>query len=216
MSDKPEDARKELLLRMYDQMFNDINRHIIVIWQSVGVIIGAFALLSLGIRDIIPIDLASALIVLLAGWVLAHVYDAGYWYNRNLVIIANIERQFLSRDDLNEVHYYFGAHRPKNKMMTHLGIQWALGLGVAVLVLLYHFLTEVLPGFGQPITSFEPLRTLPYLFGLVVFVYVANLREKRLSDYDEFLKNSPGKDIDASNVDFGGGHGYGSRLSLFD
>jgi hypothetical protein len=34
-----------------------------------------------------------------------------YWYNRNLVIIANIERQFLGR---KEIHYYFGKHRKKS------------------------------------------------------------------------------------------------------
>ena len=38
-----EQNRKEFLLHMYDQMFNDINRHIMVIWQSVGVLVAAFA-----------------------------------------------------------------------------------------------------------------------------------------------------------------------------
>ena len=53
----------------------------------------------------------------------ANLIDSSYWYNRNLVIIANIERQFLELKDLKEIHYYFGAHRPKNKMITHLKVQ---------------------------------------------------------------------------------------------
>ena len=40
-------GRQELLLKMYDQLFNDINTHIIVVWQSVGVVVCAFALLAL-------------------------------------------------------------------------------------------------------------------------------------------------------------------------
>ena len=35
--------RSELLLKMYDQMFNDINRHILVVWQSAGTVIGESA-----------------------------------------------------------------------------------------------------------------------------------------------------------------------------
>ena len=42
-----EDDRKEFLLKMYDQMFNDINTHILVVWQSVGVVVGAFAVFAL-------------------------------------------------------------------------------------------------------------------------------------------------------------------------
>src|SRR6266511_2529460 len=98
--------RYELLLRMYDQMFSDINRHIQIVWQSVGVLASTFGIL-VGILALfekqVPIglanallDVATALIMLIVGWLLAHVYDASYWYNRNLVIIANIERQFLS------------------------------------------------------------------------------------------------------------------------
>jgi len=73
---------------MYKQMFNDINRHIVVIWQSVGVLLGAFTLFALVEKQVIPLDVASALLVLIAAWLTAHLYDASYWYNRNLVIIA--------------------------------------------------------------------------------------------------------------------------------
>lgn len=155
--------RKEFLMRMYDQMFNDINRHILVVWQSVGVLVGSFALFGLVEKGIVPFDFAVALIVLLVMWLLAHLEDAGYWYNRNLAIIANIERQFLEKSDLRNIHYYFGKHRGKNVMLSHLRIQYLFGIGILCLVLLYHFLTRVIPGIGAPLANFEPLRCLPYL-----------------------------------------------------
>src|SRR5215204_1268507 len=138
-----DDDRNQLLLHMYDQMFNDIDRHILVIWQSVAALFGAFAFLALVEKAIVSVDIAIALIVLIATWLIAHVYDAGYWYNRNLVIIANIERQFLRPEDQRNIHFYFGSHRANNKMMMHLRIQFWLGIGIAGLVLFYHFTMRV-------------------------------------------------------------------------
>src|SRR5829696_2585314 len=81
--------------------------------------------------------------MMIATRLIAHVYDAGYWYNRNLVIIANIERQFLRPEDQRNIHFYFGSHRANNKMMMHLRIQFWLGIGIAGLVLFYHFTMRV-------------------------------------------------------------------------
>jgi hypothetical protein len=53
-----EHERKEFLLKMYDQMFNDINTHTLVVWQSVGVVVGAFAVCALVEKNIIPMDYA--------------------------------------------------------------------------------------------------------------------------------------------------------------
>lgn len=94
------DDRREFLLEMYRQMFADINRHMTVVWQAVSVVVGAFAILALVEKDIIPIDIAVALIVVLCAWMYAHMLDGGYWYNRNLAMISNIERQFLVKSDL--------------------------------------------------------------------------------------------------------------------
>ena len=135
-------------MRMYDQMFNDINTHILVVWQSVGVLVGAFAILALTEKQIITLDIAASLIVLIAAWLIGHLYDASYWYNRNLVIIANIERQFLTQSDLRDVHYYFGKHRRKGSMIMHLKIQYALALGIAFIVVVFHFFARIASGIG--------------------------------------------------------------------
>lgn len=202
-------ARKELLLRMYDQMFNDINRHINVIWQPITVIIGSPVLLAAAIQGFIPIDIAEALIILLVGWLIATLYDSAYWYNRNLAIIANIERQFLTKTDLRLIHYYFGEHRTKYSMLTHMRIQWGLGVGIGAGVLLHHFLTQALPMNPYVYTPATPFRVeviFPYLAATFAFVWGYIVRKHRIKSYEEFIKNSPGKRVDTTGIDYGVGH----------
>jgi hypothetical protein len=187
-------------------MFNDINTHILVVWQSVGVLIGAFAIFALTEKQVITLDVAASLIVLIAGWLVGHLYDASYWYNRNLVIIANIERQFLTESDLRDVHYYFGKHRKKGSMIIHLRIQYALALGIGFVVLLFHFFTRVERGIGAPWSTFDPLRALPYAVLVLAFLGVWRLKKNRDEAYAEFLRNSPGKNINTGDLIFGVGH----------
>jgi hypothetical protein len=59
--DEREKARQQLLLKMYDQMFNDINRHILVVWQSIGVLVGAITILVLVQKQVVPLDIAVSL-----------------------------------------------------------------------------------------------------------------------------------------------------------
>jgi hypothetical protein len=191
---------------MYDQMFNDINTHILVVWQSVGVVVGAFAVFALAEKNIIPIDYACSLMIILCAWLLANLYDSSYWYNRNLVIIANIERQFLLASDLTAIQYYFGKHRKKSAMLTHLKIQYSLGLGIGLLFVLYHFATRVLPGIHSPLRNFEFSRSLPYLFVLLSVWLLWILRKNRLESYREFLNNSPGVAVDTTGIAYGVGH----------
>ncbi|GAA0556128.1 hypothetical protein GCM10009098_24980 [Rheinheimera aquimaris] len=204
--------REELLLRMYDQLFNDINRHIMVVWQSVGVLVGAFAIFALVEKNIISNDIASSIIMLLCSWLIAHLFDAAYWYNRNLVMIANIERQFLVKADLKEIHYYFGAHRPNNKMIEHLRLQLALGVGLGFIVLAYHFYERVVPGFNSSLENFDPVRATPYVVVIFSCVYLYKLKGKLKAKYQEFIINSPGKVVDASEVSFGVGHGHEPKV----
>lgn len=202
--------RKEFLLHMYNQMFNDINQHMGVVWQPITVLVGSFALIAAATSDIISMDIAAALIIVLAGWLIAILYDSSYWYNRNLVIIANIERQFLSRSDLTEIHYYFGKHRKPGSMMDHIRIQWYLGVFVGGLILLYHLFTEVLKRW--PTTwKFNQLEqalpfTLPWIATIAVVVSIILLRKHYITSYNEFIKNSPGIEVDTEGIDYGVGH----------
>jgi hypothetical protein len=207
MSDSPdpEKPRRDFLLAMYGQLMNDINRHIVVVWQSVGVLFGAFAVFALVEKRIISLDIATSLVLMLCAWVIAHVYDAGYWYNRNLVIIANIERQFLRPSDLRDIHYYFGRHRKTGALITHLEIQIFLALGVALLLLATHFFTVVIPVW-QKAKEGTGLTYLPWAVALADIAVWWWSQKKAADRYTTFLKNSPGKEIDDSGISHGPGH----------
>ena len=133
--------------------------------------------------------------------------DAGYWYNRNLVIIANIERQFLDKSDLKDIYFYWGKHRSvKNKMITHIRIQAVLGSALASLVLAFHFFTRVWDGLWEPLSAFDPVRMLPYLASLTMLALCVHLKRDRDAAYANFRTNSPGIDVDTSGIVFGTGH----------
>lgn len=205
------DRRDQFLIELYKQMMNDINRHILVIWQSIATLVAAFAVFALVEKKVVTLDLAASIVVLLCGWLCLHLLDASYWYNRNLAIIANIERQFLLTSDLRDIHYYFGSHRPDNRMIKHLKIQQMLGIGLGCLVVLYHLLVQVLPGLTAPISNFEPQRMLPYVIVAAAVWYWNALRKNRNTAYAEFLANSPGIAVNTDSVSYGVGHGYDDR-----
>ena len=123
-------------------------------------------------------------------------------------MIANIERQFLLPTDLRNIHYYFGEHRPANRMITHLRIQVMLGVAIGVLVLLFHFTTRIEPGLTAPWENFEFQRSFPYLTFGILMAYLVFLRKQLTRKYEEILSNSSGRQVDTSGVSYGEGHGF--------
>lgn len=201
------DDRNKFLIEMYRQMFADINRHMTVVWQAVSVVVGAFALLALVEKDIVPLDAAVSLIIILCAWMFAHMLDGAYWYNRNLVIIANIERQFLKESDQRDIQFYFGAHRSKkNRMISYFKVQAGLAIAISALVLIFHFSVQVYPGLWESFERFDPQRLLPYVAALGAVFACFRFADDRRRSYESFCNNSPGIDIDNSGIEYGPGH----------
>lgn len=125
-----DDYRNQFLIEMYRQMWANINRHILVVWQSVSVLLGTFAVFALVEKQIVSLDFASTLVVIIAAWLVAHAIDANYWFNRNMAIVSNIERQFFRPTDLCLIHSYFGGHRKAGPLLDHLLVQASLGFAV--------------------------------------------------------------------------------------
>lgn len=200
--------RSDFLLRMYEQMFRDIAQAYTVVWQSAATVFASFAAIALAANGILPFDLAVAVVLLVLVWFGLNVIECAYWYNRNICIIANIEKQFLLASDLKDVQYYFGSHRPDNKTISHLRNQNFLACGLGVLIVGYHFLVRVLPGVTAAGGVFEPMRTIPYIVAVVGLWYLARRQAKRDEAYREFLTNSPGASVDTTGVSYGVGHGH--------
>lgn len=203
--------RKSFLLEMYKQLFANINRHILVVWQGIAVLVGAVALFALVEKAILSLDLATSFFVLLLGWFVAHVLDASAWFNRNLAIMTNVEREFLFDDDLRLIHYYFGKPRPNNRLISQFNIQLAFALGVALLVLGTHFVYRIVPGFTLPLSNLQWTRALPYTVLVVTCLYLLTFWRKSNRDYSELVQNSPGREVDTASVVYASGHGYGKK-----
>jgi len=186
------DDRRTFLLEMYNQMFADINRHIMVVWQSIGVIGGAIALLALAEKRLLAVDYAVALIVAVCFWSVNTIIDSAYWYNRNLAIIANIERQFLDQSDLKEIHFYFGKHRAP-RIIQHLRIRLLLVVSILLVFFMYQVLNSLIPRVKQGGFAIEMI--LPWLLALLLAIYAWVLWLNRRTAYKKFLEFSPGKHV---------------------
>ena len=184
-------GRDEFLLVMYGKMWDNINRHLTVVWESAAILAGAVAVFALTENGTLSVDIASTLLVIVSAWTVLHAYDANSWYNRNLAIIANIERLFLKPSDAKDVHSFFLKHRDCG-LVEHLRIHAFLGMSFGVLTLLYHFSIRVWPGLGAPLAGLEPLRFLPYLAALAAAIAVGVLRRHYIEKHREFEANSPG------------------------
>jgi hypothetical protein len=200
--------RDDFLLAMYNQMWGNINRHILVIWQSVAALLGAFAVLSLTANHVLPVDLACSLIVVLCAWVGAHVIDANFWFARNIHIIANIERQFLWSTDLQNIHPYFRDLR-KPTMLDHLTVQGYLALSVFVLITAWHFVTRVMPGLKLPLCDFSFAIALPYIVMLVSASLLLAFAKKQIKSNEDLLQKSPGLLLDPKYEPLGGAESEG-------
>ena len=184
--------RKDFLIQMYNQLCSEINRHINVIWQIVGVLLSTFAIYALVEKSVIPLDIATAILILVCSLNVGIVIESNYWYNRNLVIIANIERQFLLESDLKDIHWYFANHRKNNAYLDMMLIQIIFIVLLASIIIFYHFSQRVLPGIHEPSKDFEFIRSIPYLISIICCLCLFLFHKKRISNYNDFVKNAPG------------------------
>lgn len=189
--------RETFLLQMYTQMWNNINRHILIVWQSLGVFVAIFTALVLTGKKIWPLDWSVSLIVVVALWQIATAIDANFWYNRNLAIITNIERQFLNADDSKQIHYFFTKQR-RATLLDHFQIHAFLGFAVLIGAIAYHFAIRVWPGIGAPWGNFEVNRLMPYLVVLVGIPAVIGFYVHQLRGYQKLLERSPGREVQTS------------------
>jgi hypothetical protein len=171
----------------------------------VGVFAASIAALALAKANGVPIEYAVLLSVMSAGWSIDHIYDSNYWYNRNLIIIANIERVFLTFQDLRIIHPYFAAHRPTGSFLTHLSIQRNYTIIMTIGVVLYYFFVVVYPIklSGAELSFFN---AIPFISLFLLFIRIIEREQFYNKKYQDFLRNAPGIDLEAK-IDYGSSHG---------
>jgi hypothetical protein len=151
--------------------------------------------LALVDKNVLPLDFAASIVIAICSWLVANTLDASSWFNRNINIISNIERQFLEIKDLNEIHPYFNTHRDSGSIISFFVIQLALGIALSTLVLIYHFYTSVWPYFCCMNCQIIYSKFLPYVTTLVSIILWRMLWIKYKSDDEMFEKQSPGKKL---------------------
>jgi hypothetical protein len=201
MANEP-NPRDGFLIEMYREMSSHLNRHMLLSWQSIGVVGGALAVFVLGDKLEATmdgrLDFAIGIVILLCAWSICHVLDANNWFERNLHIITNIERQFLRASDSKEIHYFFTKHRSARSekgLIQHLRIQLHMAAGLWAMLIGYHFYQRVVPGWGLPVSHFEVVRSIPYLLTVAAAVYCRIVWMDSRADYRKLLEQSPGKEV---------------------
>lgn len=185
-----EARRYDFLKTMYSEMWGNVNRHLMLIWQSVGVLGAALAVFSLTEKNVLSLDVASSVVVLLCAWLIANAYVASAWFNRNQAIISNIERQFLKSEDLIDIQPYFKSRRKLGDMIEHIQLQWLLGVSLGISVLASDFVIEIWPSLNK-LCSLSAMRLLPFLTGLMGTIGCLYFRRKSLAGEHSFLERCP-------------------------
>jgi len=187
----PEEARQQFLFSMYDQMWNNTTRHITLIWQPITVIftiIGSILAAELQNFNFFVVSMLIFLAYLVIGWFLAHVYDSSAWVNRNLIIISNIEKQFLNGDDAKKIHPYFNMDPKKRDMIDHFKIQYFLGLTLGLVVSIYYIGKTFQNGLCFGNTTYVPVAGVIPVVGLAIAItYVYLVRQSCENSYKTLI-----------------------------
>ena len=60
--------REEFLKSMYEQLWSNISRHVMISWQAIATLIAAIGVMALVEKEVLPLDCAVALIVFVCAW----------------------------------------------------------------------------------------------------------------------------------------------------
>lgn len=176
---------------MYRVLWDNITRHITGTWRAIGTLVATAALFALVEKDIIPLDVATSLMVLAAGWYIAVAFDGSLWFNRNQHIVTNIEQLFLDpTNDTPLVHPYFQKHR-KPTMTTHFLVQVSVGWSLILLFLTYHWNTRIVGNLNSS-APIQLTKALPYIFGIGILILTFYLQRKNKKSLCRLQSGSPG------------------------
>jgi hypothetical protein len=110
--------RHEFILHYYDMATKDLDRHLKVGWETIAIVAGAIATLSIA-PERLPVPLAVTTSLVILFWGMLHLLDANYWAVRAIAFLANVEAIYFSKEDRRHIHPYVGWH-PSFKLLNSL------------------------------------------------------------------------------------------------
>lgn len=182
-------ARNDFLLNMYNQAFNNINRHIVIVWQTISILAASFVSILLSEKYDISIWISSILLIVYIVWMISHIIDAEHWFKRNLHIITNIEKNFLKKDDLELIHPYINNDVKHETMIESFRIQIFFACTIWIFILLYLF-------YKASITSSMGLFFIYFCISVILSLILNAYHENNANKIKTLVKNSPGKSLD--------------------
>ncbi len=186
--------RKDFLLAMYKELFNNIDRHISLSWQSISIVAAFLTSFILTEKFKVPSFITVFFLIIIITWTIARLIDAEHWYERNIHIISNIEKIFLTEDDdAKNIHYYFTKNRTKKNKLESVLIQsfastmlWMIAVGYYVWRI-PKSIKENLHVFDVNIET-GVLMSFSVILAILLYIY----RQKNLKSIEKLRTRSPG------------------------
>lgn len=97
------EKRDQFLLHLYDNLWDSIDRSELGVWQFVGLNAALFTIIALIYTEKLSTEVAGAFGMIIVFWGMNIVINAGWWFNHNLNIIRNIEREFFDPADYGRI-----------------------------------------------------------------------------------------------------------------
>ncbi len=202
--------RHEFLLAYYNMATMDLDRHLKSGWQSIAMIAGAVAAISLGEQGHLPLPIAVSIALIVFGWGMLHIIDANFWSVRAIAFLANVEAIYCTSEDKSVLNPYLGTH-PRIKLMNSLRYQLYAFIFFSALTSLYYIaeLIEILPDnrMLEWLIASDWLHI--FMLGLPIFIcfclvyLILRADQKRVKDYLDFVKRCPGPGLVKTRADLG-------------
>lgn len=102
-SEDDSSSRNEFLLRMYDQLWQSVQRVEGGIWSFVAAFAAIAVSFAAGFQGSVSIFYASIFSIIISFWGMNLSIVSSRWFNRNLIQISNVEKKFLSASDYGSI-----------------------------------------------------------------------------------------------------------------
>jgi|GEM_PF-2275486 len=112
--------RDEFLLHLYDRLWGSIDRTEGGLWQFLGLYVGIIGVYWIAGRGGLNPTVAAYLTITASFWGINIAINAGKWFERNRMMIINVEKRFLDPDDLGRIIPTSYHDRRPRKLFTVL------------------------------------------------------------------------------------------------